>query len=83
MAGDARLPAGDDEIAEFGRAGYPDLADDDAMAADDDVMGDLNEIIDLGPLADDRVAIGAAIDGGIGADLDIVLDDRPGRSAAP
>ncbi len=46
------------------------------MTADDDVVGDLDEIVDLGPLADDRVAIGAAIDRRSGADLDVVLDDH-------
>ena len=53
----------------------PDLGDDHAMAADDDVVADLHEIIDLRALADDRVAIGAAVDGRAGADLDVVLDD--------
>ena len=43
----------------------------------DDVVGDLHEVIDLGALADHRVAAGAAIDRGVGADLDIVLDDDP------
>ena len=50
---------------------------DYAIAADADVMGDLHEIVDLGALADDRIGHGAAIDGGVGADLDIVLDDDP------
>ena len=45
------------------------------MAADDDVVGDLNQLVDLGSLADDRVAVGAAVDRRPGADLDVVLDD--------
>ena len=40
-----------------------------------DVVADLDLIVDLGALADDRVAIAAAVDGGVGADLDVVLDD--------
>ena len=36
---------------------------------------DLDQIIDLGALADHRVAAGAAVDRGVGADLDVVLDD--------
>ena len=41
----------------------------------DDVVADLHEIVDLGAFADDRVAIGAAVDRRPGADLDVVLDD--------
>ena len=44
-------------------------------ATDADVVADLHLIIDLGAFADDGVVHGAAIDGRIGADLDIVLDD--------
>ena len=57
-------------------AGNAGLRDDDAMAADDDIMADLNQIVDLGAFADNGVAIGAAIDGGAGADLDIVLQNH-------
>ena len=46
-----------------------------AMPADLDVVRDLDEVVDLGPLPDHGVADGAAVDGGIGADLDVVLDD--------
>ena len=53
----------------------PTWRDDDAMAADDDVVADLHEVVDLGALADHRVAAGAPVDGGVGADLDVVLDD--------
>jgi hypothetical protein len=45
------------------------------MAADLDVVTDLHLVVDLRPLAHHRVAIGAAVDGGVGADLDVVLDD--------
>ena len=47
------------------------------MAANDDVVADLHEIVDLRALADHRVAVCAAIDGHAGADLDVVLDDDP------
>ena len=36
---------------------------------------DLHEIVDLGALADHGVADRAAVDRGVGADLDVVLDD--------
>ena len=77
MAGYSDLSAGHHEVGQFRRPGNPDLADDHAMAADHHIMGDLHEIIDLGSLTDDGVAIGAAIDCGVGPDLDIVLDDDP------
>src|SRR5664280_672368 len=38
-------------------------------------MADLNQVVDLGALADHGVANGAAVDRGAGADLDVVLDD--------
>ena len=62
-------------VAERHRAGQPDLAGDQAAAADADVVRDLHEVVDLGAFADDRVGHRAAIDGGVGADLDVVLDD--------
>ena len=46
-------------------------------ATDDAVVADLDEVIDLGALADHRVAAGATVDTGVGADLDVVLDDDP------
>ena len=51
------------------------MRDDDAMAADLDIVSDLHQVVDLGALADHGVAIGAAVDGGVGPDLDIVLND--------
>src|SRR5215207_6276421 len=64
-----------DEVLQRRRTRDADLRDDYAVAPDDHVMTDLDEVIDLGPLADDPVAARAAIDGRVGADLDVVLDD--------
>ena len=75
MAGQARLAAEGGEIADHGRARNAALRHQHAMAADDDVVGDLHQIVDLGPFADDRIAVGAAVDRRTGADLDVVLDD--------
>ena len=47
------------------------------MPPNHDVVPDLDEIINFRALADDRVLKGAPIDGRIGADLDVVLDDDP------
>ena len=45
------------------------------MAADDNVVADLHQIVDLRALADYGVAVCAPVDCHAGADLDIVLDD--------
>ena len=55
----------------------PDAAGDGGMRADDAVVADLNLIVELGALFDDRVVHRTAIDGGVRADLDIVGDDDP------
>ena len=47
------------------------------MPADDDVVPDLHEIINFRAFADHRILKSAAVDGCIGADLDVVLDDDP------
>ena len=71
-----RLPAERDKIVDHAGARNAGLRDHHAMAADHDVMADLHEIVDLGALADHRVAVGAAVDRRPGADLDIVLHDH-------
>src|ERR1700756_3132047 len=45
------------------------------MAPDRHVMRNLDEIVDLGSLANDRIAISATIDRRIGTDFDVVLND--------
>src|SRR3546814_13188334 len=77
MAVDAAGAAVHHAIADPGGAGDPDARDNAAMAADAHVVADLDLVIDLGAFAYHRVIHGAAIDGRIGADLDIVLDDHP------
>src|SRR5262249_20639423 len=61
--------------AELGGAGDADIGHDHAMPADRDVVGDLHEVVDLGALADHRIAERAAIDAAVGTDLHVVLDD--------
>src|SRR5262249_58003253 len=75
MVGDSGLGCDDDVIPQLGAAAKADLAHNEAVAPDDDVVGDVNQIVYLCALGDDRVAEGAAIDGGIGADLDVIADD--------
>src|SRR5215472_15154579 len=79
MIGHARLPAQDDKVAEFAASRDAGLCDDDAVPSCSGVVPNLHKIINLGALTDDGVAQGATIDGGTGADLDVVLDDDPAQ----
>src|ERR1700730_8842427 len=54
-------PGGEhDEIPQRHAAGYSGLGHDDAMPADFHIVGDVDEVVDLGPLADDGVAVRSA-----------------------
>jgi len=46
------------------------------MPPNDDVVRNMHEVVDLRALADDRGPKGSAIDGRVGADLHIVVDDH-------
>src|SRR6516164_9078067 len=76
MIGNTDLPAQHGVIPYRYTARYADLRDDHAMPADVDVVSDLNEIVDLGAFPDDRVAGCTAVDRRVGADLDVILDNR-------
>src|SRR5882672_6381693 len=74
VARDSGLASDRHEILEFGAAGDADLGHDDAVPADDHVVADLDQVVDLRPLAHARAAGGGTIDRGVGADLDVVPD---------
>src|SRR6202020_2658411 len=79
VVGDAHLATQHGKISHRHAARYADLGDDQAMPSDRAVVSDLDQIVDLGPLADDRIARRAAVDRGVSADLDLVLNnDAPG-----
>ena len=44
------------------------------MRTDLHIVGDLHQIIDLTPLADNGASEAGAVDGGIGSDLDVITD---------
>ncbi len=46
------------------------------MPNDLNIMADLHEIIDLGPLTDNRIAVGATINRRIGTNIHIILQDH-------
>src|SRR5262249_47505873 len=52
------------------------LCNYDTVSPDYDVMGDLNQIVDLCSLSDDRILKGSPVDGCVRADLNIVLNDN-------
>ena len=63
------------EISKRRTSGDSGLRHNDAMPANADIVADLDQIVDLGALADHGIADGATVDRGAGADLDVVLDD--------
>jgi len=67
-------PECDDKIAQERRAGNPTLRHNHAMTADDDVVRDLHEVVDLSFFADDRIGQGSSVDGGVGSDLNIITN---------
>ncbi len=78
-ARDGGLTADRDEVSDSHVARNAALRRDQAMPPNADVVRDLHKIVDLGPLADDRIPNRTAVDGGVGADFHVVLnDDAPG-----
>jgi uncharacterized 2Fe-2S/4Fe-4S cluster protein (DUF4445 family) len=47
------------------------------MTANDDIVADLDLVIDLRAFTNHGVAVGPAVNGGVGADLDVILYDDP------
>lgn len=75
MAIHAGLSGHDDVIANLGAAGDPDLRAEEIVLADLDIVSQMAKVIDLGAAADDGVIHRAVVDGGAGADLDVISDD--------
>src|SRR5262249_8393600 len=75
MVGNAHLSAKDDKIAELAAPGNSNLAHDDAVPPYVGVVPNLDQIINLGPFADNGVAQGTAVNRGTGSDFDLILDD--------
>src|SRR5690242_498636 len=73
VPGDADLPAHDNMVADLGATGDADLGNDHAVLAQDAVVGDLHQVVDLAPPPDPGHLEGRPVDDGVGADLDVVL----------
>ena len=79
MVGYPYLSAHDHIFPCSGTSGYPGLCYQDTVFTDFYVMGDLNKIIYLCALPDNCFSQRSPVNGGIGADLDIVFNnDCPG-----
>src|SRR5262245_26658406 len=70
------LPRQHDTAPDARAARDADLSHQDRMLTHFDVVSDLDEIVDLGAAPDDRLAERRAIDGAVGADFHVVLDDH-------
>jgi hypothetical protein len=57
-------------------AGHPNLGNQNAMTPYAHIVANLNQIVDLGAFADHRVIKRTPIDGGVGTDFDMVLNDH-------
>src|SRR5215813_8870329 len=71
---DSHLTAQDDALSDAARARDAGLRRDHGILTDLDVVGHHDEVVDLHAAPHDRWSERAAIDGRIGADLDVVLD---------
>ena len=75
MTGETDLSAENHVVAQFGAARDASLRHDDAMLTEGDVVGDLDQVIHLGALADNGRAERATVHGHICPQLDVVADD--------
>src|SRR6185437_2052574 len=75
MTAHTNLPGEDAAIAHVHRPGHAHLRHDQAQPSDAHVVRDVYQVVDLRAGADHRVVHAAAIDGRVGADLDVVADD--------
>src|SRR5436190_12356224 len=77
-----------DAVPKHGRRGYPGIVADDGAAAhhnvgndqciftDDDIVGNVHEVIDLGTFLNYGIAKGAPVDTAITADFNMVTNDH-------
>src|SRR5438552_12338641 len=74
MADDSHLSGNHDALPNSGTSRDSGLRGNDGVLADDDVMRHLHKIIDFNAFLNPGSTEPRAVDGGIGADLDIVID---------
>lgn len=69
---DADLGGDGDVILDSRTSGNAGLGDDEAVFPDYAIVADLDEVVDFGALSDHCLPEACAVDGGVGADFDIV-----------
>src|SRR5579859_1902647 len=74
MVGDARLRCHDHVITKAGATRKTHLPHDKAMAPDNDVMGDMDQVVYLRPFPNNRRAQSATINSCIGPNFNIIAD---------
>src|SRR3989338_705347 len=75
MSRDPRLSGENDPVADGDAPGNTDLRNNDTVFADRDIVGNLHQVIDLGPLPDKCFIKPGTVDRYISADLNAVFDD--------
>src|SRR2546430_746869 len=74
VAGEAGAAADHAALADRSAAGHADAGGERTVGADVHVVPDLDEVVELHTLLDHGIVDGAAVDGGVGADLDVRSD---------
>src|SRR5262249_14700664 len=74
VIGDADLAAEDGVVPGLRRTTDADMTDENVVSADVAVVTDHDEVVDLGAVADDGPTERGAVDGGVGADLNVVAE---------
>jgi hypothetical protein len=76
MISEASLTADHDISADSRASSDAHLCDKDAMLSDSDIVGNLDQVIDFGPLFDQGMAEGSTVDRHIRTEFHIVLNDH-------
>src|SRR4051812_39005239 len=72
--GDANLPADDDFIFDDAAAGDASLCGNHHVLTDAHIVADVHQVIQLAPAPNDGDVEGAAVDGAVGANLDMIVN---------
>lgn len=75
MSRDTYLTADDAVLSDLGRTGDTALRSHNGIVTDDDIVRNLAEVVDFHAFSDDGRLHFGLVDGGSGADFDIVTDD--------
>jgi hypothetical protein len=83
MVSQADSPRKNDVVSDPDTPRHPGSCHDQASLADANIMGDVDQVIDLGAPADDGVVDTAPINRGVGTNLHLILDDAASNMRYP